>query len=747
MGQWSKLSAQEKAQIIKFAIDNGVSDINSIRDTYNVYADGGSIHIDKNKKGTFTAAATKHGKSVQEFASQVLAHKENYSPAMVKKANFARNTAHWGAEGLRLDDEYNTNQYNQQLDRFTGLGFKGQQASDLAAYEAGKNLQYDAGQLPFEVVATPAKKHVIFDNGIKNVHYAPHTAPVQESAESKIAAGVIGAPLLATAGTSIAAPAIPKIVNFLNSPIMQSIDALLTAGDIATSGLDAYYYFKDKYLWNRAGYKNYFDFRYNGLNSSTDYIPMAFDLLSAASAFRLGKDIHKGVQLYKNSPKLFEDARNFVKQMHLEDFDAAGKGVIERYSQPFVPYSKRTPESLRSSLLNSLDNLTYEKTLNPFKYGNVHFKNLKDVFSLSNWKKFDNLLSNFNAYFQRVDNVIRVNPKTFFIRNNTNTEKNFGALLAHEVEHGVFNNLEYPYEAKEFISRWGKSDNIGIGYNWHKSLNEFNSEIASEKYKLGKKHYKDFTKEEKEKFTNSLQNEFFNDPNKADQLLFMMHKHLSTGGPLYPFSFQKNPYLKVPAVRYGEGGKKSTPSKAQIVRSAWDNENPFNKGLLKNGMYEQYDDPNGEGRDVGPGLLVGATIPDKKLYTRQELDDAAYAFGMEGLASIGKAYNEKYGIEKFPTPFDTVSVAPKLLLLDTRYQNGRLPIANWPSLYQSIADGNWAEALKNSRSTYIKDGVKYYDNDRVRRRAESIFPGMFDVIFTPNSKEFPKVTNRKKSKK
>jgi hypothetical protein len=55
-----------------------------------VFGSGG-IHIDKNKRGTFTAAATKHGKSVQEFASQVLANKQNYSPAMVKKANFARN--------------------------------------------------------------------------------------------------------------------------------------------------------------------------------------------------------------------------------------------------------------------------------------------------------------------------------------------------------------------------------------------------------------------------------------------------------------------------------------------------------------------------------------------------------------------------------------------------------------------------------------------------------------------------------
>lgn len=61
----------------------------------NTFAEGGGIHIKPSKKGTFTAAAKKHGKGVQEFASQVLANKENYSPAMVKKANFARNAAKW----------------------------------------------------------------------------------------------------------------------------------------------------------------------------------------------------------------------------------------------------------------------------------------------------------------------------------------------------------------------------------------------------------------------------------------------------------------------------------------------------------------------------------------------------------------------------------------------------------------------------------------------------------------------------
>lgn len=70
----------------------------------NDYKSGGKIHIKPSKRGTFTAAAKKHGKSVQAFASQVLAHKENYSPAMVKKANFARNFGgKWHAEGGILD--------------------------------------------------------------------------------------------------------------------------------------------------------------------------------------------------------------------------------------------------------------------------------------------------------------------------------------------------------------------------------------------------------------------------------------------------------------------------------------------------------------------------------------------------------------------------------------------------------------------------------------------------------------------
>ncbi len=89
----------------------------------NTFAEGGKIHIKPSKRGTFTAAAKKHGKSVQSFASQVLANKEDYSPAMVKKANFARNAAKWKhALGGELND--GTPWYYPFLYNMPGASFK-----------------------------------------------------------------------------------------------------------------------------------------------------------------------------------------------------------------------------------------------------------------------------------------------------------------------------------------------------------------------------------------------------------------------------------------------------------------------------------------------------------------------------------------------------------------------------------------------------------------------------------------------
>lgn len=140
-GRDAMLSRLQQAQEAQKYIDkadeamNEIFDLNEISDL--LYAEGGGIHIKPSKRGTFTAAAKKHGKGVQEFARQVLANKENYSSAMVKKANFARNASKWHADGGRLlaegDYLYKSNWMTPVGDRY----------SAGSAYDVGPRVGYN----------------------------------------------------------------------------------------------------------------------------------------------------------------------------------------------------------------------------------------------------------------------------------------------------------------------------------------------------------------------------------------------------------------------------------------------------------------------------------------------------------------------------------------------------------------------------------------------------------------------------
>lgn len=97
-----KANALRQAQDPAFAWQSNVQDnairnatMNSNQQLQSTFAYGGGINIKPSKRGTFTRAATKHNMGVQEFANHVLNNKENYSNAMIKKANFAKNAAGW----------------------------------------------------------------------------------------------------------------------------------------------------------------------------------------------------------------------------------------------------------------------------------------------------------------------------------------------------------------------------------------------------------------------------------------------------------------------------------------------------------------------------------------------------------------------------------------------------------------------------------------------------------------------------
>lgn len=79
---------------VGYAVDN-INTLQNRQAMGTLLADGGGIHIKPSKKGTFTAQATKMGMGVQEAARHILANKEDYTPAMRKKAAFAKAAAGW----------------------------------------------------------------------------------------------------------------------------------------------------------------------------------------------------------------------------------------------------------------------------------------------------------------------------------------------------------------------------------------------------------------------------------------------------------------------------------------------------------------------------------------------------------------------------------------------------------------------------------------------------------------------------
>ena len=64
---------------------------------------GQKIKIKKENRGKFTESANRANMGVQEYARHILANKEDYSPTLIKRANFARNAAKWNAFGGDLN--------------------------------------------------------------------------------------------------------------------------------------------------------------------------------------------------------------------------------------------------------------------------------------------------------------------------------------------------------------------------------------------------------------------------------------------------------------------------------------------------------------------------------------------------------------------------------------------------------------------------------------------------------------------
>lgn len=93
---------------------NIANDNQFLQSMYNVGALGGplfkegGIMIKKENRGKFTESANRANMDVQEYARHILANKEDYSPTLIKRANFARNFGGRKAFGGDLNSNYST---------------------------------------------------------------------------------------------------------------------------------------------------------------------------------------------------------------------------------------------------------------------------------------------------------------------------------------------------------------------------------------------------------------------------------------------------------------------------------------------------------------------------------------------------------------------------------------------------------------------------------------------------------------
>ena len=126
----------------------------------------GGIQINPKNKGKFTKKADAKGKSVQEFANEVLKNKEDYSAATVKQANFARNAKKFKHE--------HGGYYDEQM-----LGYKKGSPYANKSYIDIDNNHITMKDVPNSILAIPDVGNPVIMQPEKD-YYFPKATKVRE---------------------------------------------------------------------------------------------------------------------------------------------------------------------------------------------------------------------------------------------------------------------------------------------------------------------------------------------------------------------------------------------------------------------------------------------------------------------------------------------------------------------------------------------------------------------------------------
>lgn len=175
---------------------------------------------------------------------------------------------------------------------------------------------------------------------------------------------------------------------------------------------------------------------------------------------------------------------------------------------------------------------------------------------------------------------------------------------------------------------------------------------------------------------------------------------------------------------------------AQELDLSYKLENPEQIGVFPDYII-QYKDPNGKDMDVGPGLKVGDYIEDKPKYTHSEIAEAHANYVHDTDSILNLQFAQKFG----KGSFDRLHPKFKALARDVKYQNGSN--SKSPIMWEAMIKGDTIQALNESRSYFTNNNNTSWDNARVARRAEVLWPNMYNISTDQKDKNF-KVTLKTK---
>ncbi len=301
-----------------------------------------------------------------------------------------KNKAQTGTK-IKVDNEYVQQQYNNNLQEAIDLGFNGKNAANYAINRTANNMQYIAPILDeVDVIGhqTGIKRKYIKDNGNKNIHFASHAQPIKESNESKIAAKMIGIPMVATQ----LAPTIPYIKNAtnlytkVNPKIRAAINSYFATDGLLNAASDNGVT-KTKRLFKEGKYDK--------------AIPSLLgDILDISGGIGFAADLAKITKKIYDVKKAFQ---MIDKPLSYVDMSAFNDGV-EFIKKDVIPRIKK---------LQNID-----VNISPSANNPKYFDDIDDV------------MSNMGGYYRPYTQEIRINP-------NSNMDRRSVAI--HEIRH----NLQY----------------------------------------------------------------------------------------------------------------------------------------------------------------------------------------------------------------------------------------------------------------------------------------------------------------